>query len=73
MSYRVIGTCGLCGGPVRIPELWGGSVPPVPSCADCGAKKANAYGPVLPMVPDKPYQWVNGVKVYRSYSDYCMD
>ena len=46
---QTIGTCGKCGGPVQVPTMWGGSVPPQPKCAHCGAVPAAAYGPVLPM------------------------
>ena len=46
---QTIGTCSLCGGPVQIPQMWGGSVPPVPTCARCGSIVARAYGPVIPM------------------------
>lgn len=44
-----VGTCGNCGGPVQVPELWGGSVPPIPTCAHCGATAKNPYGPTIPM------------------------
>ena len=46
---QTIGTCGKCGGPVQVPSLWGGSMPPQPKCAHCGAVPAEAYGPVIPM------------------------
>ncbi len=45
---QTIGTCSLCGGPVQIPQMWGGLVPPDPTCAKCGAVAAR-YGPVIPM------------------------
>lgn len=44
-----IGTCGICGGPVSIPAIWFGVVPPDASCERCGAVPKNQYGPVLPM------------------------
>lgn len=47
----IIGTCGNCGGPVCVPDLWGGLHPPVPECARCGSIPANPHGPVMPMQP----------------------
>lgn len=44
-----VGTCGSCGGPVRTPELWGGTIPPTPTCAQCGAIAATPYGAVMMM------------------------
>lgn len=46
-----VGTCGLCGGPVQVPETWGGSMPPTKRCAYCGATAKPNFGPVLPMQP----------------------
>ena len=46
---NVIGTCSICNGPVTVPEYWGGAVPPAPTCAKCGAIKAQPYGQVVPM------------------------
>lgn len=46
---NTVGTCGRCGGAVQVPSIWGGLVPPVPVCAQCGAKAQNPYGPVIPM------------------------
>lgn len=48
----IIGTCSICGGPVTVPDLWGGVVPPIPTCSQCGAVKAG-HGPVIEMV--KPF------------------
>lgn len=45
----VIGTCGLCGGPVMLPDMWGGLVPPRPKCGLCGAVTKQGHGPVLEM------------------------
>lgn len=45
---NVIGTCSLCGGAVCTPELWGGVLPPQPTCNRCGAVAAN-HGPIIPM------------------------
>lgn len=44
-----VGTCGKCSGPVQIPTIWMGVVPPVPTCSRCGATAATPYGPVIPM------------------------
>ena len=49
----VIGTCGICGGPVEIPSVWHGIIPPVPTCTHCGATQKNSYGPVLDMNPNQ--------------------
>lgn len=49
--HAVIGTCSLCGGPVTVPQVWHGVIPPTPTCADCGAVKADMHGPVIPMRP----------------------
>ena len=57
-----IGTCSKCNGPVQVPELWGGTVPPVPTCAHCGATAKDPYGPRIPMQgrtqrPDCEIDW----------------
>lgn len=49
MSIRTIGTCSLCGGPVQVPLIWGGIIPPTPTCGDCGATAKEPHGPVIPM------------------------
>ena len=46
-----IGTCGNCGGPVQVSELWSGSMPQTPRCAKCGAHEKNSYGPRVEMEP----------------------
>jgi hypothetical protein len=55
---KTIGTCNECGGPVQVPELWGGSVPPTPTCARCGAIAQNPYGRVIPMTRPRGTQSV---------------
>lgn len=45
----VLGTCSLCGGPVSVPAVWHGIVPPTLTCERCGAVKANEYGEVIQM------------------------
>ena len=63
----VIGTCGRCGGPVQVPELWGGTVPPVPACMSCGSTAKYPYGPTIPMDGNKNIRhleidWCGGTK-----------
>lgn len=52
---RAIGTCGTCGGPVTLPDVWMGVCPPTPSCQKCGAVPAQPYGPMIPMQPRPSY------------------
>lgn len=52
LGHAVIGTCSLCGGPVTVPSVWMGLIPPTPTCSSCGATKKAAYGPVIHM--EKP-------------------
>lgn len=52
---QTIGTCSLCGGPVRIPTVFWSVIPPVPTCASCGATKSS-HGPVIDMSP-APRHW----------------
>lgn len=54
MSYRTVGTCGNCGGPVVVPMFWGGIYPPTPQCANCKAIPENPHGPKIPMRPAPP-------------------
>ena len=76
-----IGTCSKCNGPVQVPELWGGTVPPVPTCAHCGATAKDPYGPRIPMQgrtqrPDCEIDWCAartlGAKK-RGYTDGLYD
>lgn len=48
MSYRTIGKCSLCGGPVRVPRVWSSIFPPTAECFDCHAV-GEGNGPVIPM------------------------
>ncbi len=48
MNDRVIGTCSKCKGPVVIPGIWMGIIPPVPTCRACGATAKNNHGPIIP-------------------------
>lgn len=56
---RVLGTCSLCGGPVTVPPAWYGMLPPVPTCADCGARPKQPHGPVIKMEPRRDTSSVN--------------
>jgi len=46
MTCVTVGTCSLCGGAVRIPAVWMGTIPPSPTCSQCGAV---SHGPVIDM------------------------
>ncbi len=48
-NARTIGTCSLCGGPVTVPAVWHGIIPPVPTCGQCGATAKQSFGPTIPM------------------------
>ena len=45
----IIGTCSKCQGAVQIPDLWGGTVPPTPTCSNCGAIPLEPHGKTIPM------------------------
>jgi hypothetical protein len=45
------GTCSECGGAVEVPEFWGGKLPPLGTCVNCGAVERRNYGPTVPMKP----------------------
>jgi hypothetical protein len=51
---NVHGTCSLCGGAVCTPTSWLGVHHPTPTCQSCGAVKADAHGPVIPMRRAEP-------------------
>lgn len=51
MSSTTIGTCSRCGGPVMVPSVWMGVVPPVPTCARCGATAKQSFGKTIEMEP----------------------
>ncbi len=71
MSHNLttIGTCSICGGPVKVPNLWMGVIPPTPTCANCGAIEAE-NGPVIPMIkPEITYNRTgNNHLKYNGYS-----
>ncbi len=50
------GVCSLCRGPVGVPRLWAGTVPPEPTCGKCGAKAVKKAWSVLEMEPAKKCQ-----------------
>ncbi len=52
MSKKIVGTCGLCGGPVTTPLAFHSTTPPRPTCDSCGAHPQDSFGPTLPM--EKP-------------------
>lgn len=52
---QTIGTCSNCGGPVQVPEFWGGDIPPAARCGQCGATAKQSYGPTIPMNPAPTY------------------
>lgn len=57
MTDHVVGTCSLCGGPVCVPYIWSGTLPPVPYCKICNAVKKQPYGPVVEMEKnDAPFK-----------------
>lgn len=49
-DYIVIGTCSICDGPVVVPRIWMGMVPPTPHCLRCNATK-KGHGPKIEMQP----------------------
>lgn len=51
MSHVVLGSCSRCGGSVTVPQAWWATVPPVPTCSQCGAVKRAASGPIIEMEP----------------------
>lgn len=50
-GMSVIGTCSICGGPVAVETVSWSVTPPTPRCLNCGAVKAETYGPEIPMRP----------------------
>ena len=62
---QTIGTCSICGGPVKCPDMWAGVIPPVPTCANCGAT-ANQHGSVIPMSPKK--EIINGEEIPKDWN-----
>lgn len=51
MNVVQIGTCGNCGGPVEVPQVWMGIYPPTPRCRSCGATPKEAFGKRMEMNP----------------------
>ena len=52
MNGSTVGTCSRCGGPVMVPAVWLGVVPPVPTCARCGSTAKQPYGKTIEMEPN---------------------
>lgn len=69
-NVRVIGTCSICGGRVTVPSVYHSVVPPTPTCEKCGAVPRQSYGPVIPMVPSRPYDTQPFTKPYEWPYDY---
>lgn len=61
---NTIGTCSLCGGPVKMPAY---SVNLTPSCERCGATMKNPHGPVVPM--ERPVRSAAGTPVHFGPED----
>lgn len=59
-NETTIGTCSICSGPVTVPTIWHGVIPPTPTCRSCGAVKAADHGPVIKM---EPRRWANSTDV----------
>ncbi|BAU39969.1 hypothetical protein [Ralstonia phage RSP15] len=52
-GYVTIGRCSKCNGPVAVPQIWGGVVPPIPTCTCCGAmKKRDRYDTWTTTLPE---------------------
>lgn len=50
----IVGTCGICSGPVTVPRIYHSTQRPVPTCEHCGATTKPDYGKILPMTPQTP-------------------
>ena len=71
-----IGTCGNCKGPVQVPDFWGGTVPPVPTCANCGAQPDEPYGKTVKMRPRKAHEQTDVVGTTGcevTFTTVCID
>ena len=64
MGERCIGKCGNCGGRVTVPTYYLSVVPPVPTCASCGAT-AKPQGPTIEMNPAPRTGFVDRDGTYR--------
>lgn len=62
----VVGACSLCGGPVSVPTVWHGVIPPKPTCEKCGAVAVDANGPVIQMT--RRTQFVKIITTPSTYS-----
>ena len=50
-TSQLVGTCSVCKGPVLVRT---DIVLAIPACRRCGATPVNPYGPVVPMVQQRP-------------------
>lgn len=52
MTEVIIGTCSICGGPVRVPKVTTRGQVTIPTCQDCGRVQSNKreFGPIIVMV-----------------------
>ncbi len=55
---RILGTCSRCGGPVTVPAVWNGTIPPTPTCGRCGAVAVSGHGPRIE-TERPPKQWAS--------------
>ena len=54
INGRIVGTCGNCGGPVTMPEMWLSLNKSGPRCERCGARACEGFGPPVPMRAPPP-------------------
>jgi len=56
-NHNIVGTCGVCGGPVVSPMMWAGTGNPPEHCHNCGRVPkvpiAHTFGPIRDML-EKP-------------------
>lgn len=62
MNTHTCGTCSICSGPVTVPNVWYGVIPPTPTCQRCGAIPVESHGPVIPMQPGP--RWITTTTLY---------
>lgn len=66
---KTIGTCSICGGPVRVPAYYYSVLPPTPSCVSCHAVPAT-HGPVVPMAPKRVRKNVQELREQKPFTDF---
>jgi hypothetical protein len=79
-NERTVGKCSICGGLVTVPIIFYSTVPPAPTCQQCGASMdINENLPIVPMKRNKWQKWVhrgNRVdegSIYKKISDELID